>query len=115
MALHESNAQTAVSVLQTAQGAMNQQEAILQQANTIATEAANTTTAGNATAAAADQQEFSSLVTQLDQIASSTTYAGVSLLSGATSALTFQVGPDASTRPMPSLSLCTATSSAALQ
>ena len=38
----ESNAQTAVSVLQTAQGAMNQQEAILQQANTIATQAANT-------------------------------------------------------------------------
>ena len=49
----ESNAQTAVSVLQTAQGAMNQQEAILQQANTIATQAANTTT-DNGTANKAD-------------------------------------------------------------
>ncbi len=63
----ESNAQTAVSVLQTAQGAMNQQEAILQQANTIATQAANTTTAKSG--GAADEQEFSSLIAQLDQIA----------------------------------------------
>ncbi|MGA3215895.1 MAG: flagellin [Acidimicrobiales bacterium] len=110
----QSNAQTAVSVLQTAQGAMNQQEAILQQANTIATEAANTTTAGNSTAAAADQQEFSSLITQLDQIASSTTYAGVSLLSGATSALTFQVGPDASNSADAVAVSLTATSSGAL-
>jgi flagellin len=89
----ESNAQTAVSVLQTAQGAMNQQEAILQQANTIATQAANTTT-DNGTANKADTQEFQSLVAQLDQIAQSTTYAGVSLLN-TTNTLTFQVGPDA--------------------
>jgi flagellin len=93
-----SNAQNAVSVLQTAQGAMNQQESILQQANTIATEAANSTVSGDATAANADQQEFSSLINQLDQIAQSTTYAGVSLLGGATATasavLTFQVGPE---------------------
>ena len=92
----ESNAQTAVSVLQTAQGAMNQQEAILQQANTIATQAANTTT-DNGTANKADSQEFASLVAQLDQIAQSTSYAGVSLLNttSANNVLTFQVGPDA--------------------
>ena len=92
----ESNAQTAVSVLQTAQGAINQQEAILQQANTIATQAANTTT-DNGTANKADSQEFASLVAQLDQIAQSTSYAGVSLLNttSANNVLTFQVGPDA--------------------
>ncbi len=90
------NAQTAVSVLQTAQGAMNQQEAILQQANTIATQAANTTT-DNGTANKADEQEFASLIAQLDQIAQSTSYAGVSLLNttSANNVLTFQVGPDA--------------------
>jgi flagellin len=106
----ESNAQTAVSVLQTAQGAMNQQEAILQQANTIATEAANTTTAGNATAAAADNQEFQSLIAQLDQIASSTSYAGVSLLNGTNPSLTFQVGPTASTSDAVSVNLVATTS-----
>ncbi len=89
----EGNAQTAVSVLQTAEGAMNQQEAILQQANTLATQAANTTTEKDTTAAAADNQEFSSLISQLDQIASSTTYAGVNLLDGSNPTLTFQVGP----------------------
>ncbi|MGO8723510.1 MAG: flagellin [Acidimicrobiales bacterium] len=109
----ESNAQTAVSVLQTAQGAINAQESILQQANTIATQAANSTTAGNATAAAADQQEFASLINQLDQIASSTTYAGVSLLSSSTAVLTFQVGPQASAADAVAVNL-TATSSGAL-
>ena len=104
----ESNAQTAVSVLQTAQGAMNQQEAILQQANTIATQAANTTTA--ASGGAADEQEFSSLIAQLDQIASSTTYAGSNLLDGSTSSLTFQVGPTAATSDAVSVGLVATTS-----
>jgi flagellin len=90
----ESNSQTAVSVLQTAQGAINQQETILQQANTIATQAANSTTADDTTAASADQQEFTALISQLDQIASSTAFAGVSLLNGTNAALTFQVGPN---------------------
>ena len=92
-----SNAQTAVSVLQTAQSAMNQQEAILQQANTIATQASNSTTADDTTAANADNQQFQSLIAQLDQIVSSTTYAGVNLLDGSNAALTFQVGPQDST------------------
>ncbi len=87
-----SNAQNAVSVLQTAQGAMNQQEAILQQANTLATQAANSNVQNNSTAVAADQAQFTALLNQLDQIAQSTTYAGVSLLNGSYSTLTFQVG-----------------------
>ena len=106
----ESNAQTAVSVLQTAQGAINQQEAILQQANTIATQAANTTT-DNGTANAADTQEFNSLVAQLDQIAQSTTFAGVSLLNTG-STLTFQVGPDVSSADTVSVSLANTGASA---
>ncbi len=93
------NAQTAVSVLQTAQGAMNQQEAILQQMNTLATQAANSNVELNATAAASDQAELNALTTQLNQISQSTAYAGIGLLNGLGGAgtgallLTFQVGP----------------------
>jgi flagellin len=108
-----SNSQTAVSVLQTAQSAMNQQEAILQQANTIATQAANTTTAADPSAASADNQEFQSLIAQLDQIASSTTYAGVNLLDGSNAALTFQVGPEDNANDQVGVAL-TSTSSTSL-
>ena len=107
-----SNAQNAVSVLQTAQGAINQQESILQQANSIATQAANSTVSGDTTAANADQQEFTSLISQLDQIAQSTTFAGVSLLNGSNSALTFQVGPEDAAADNVVVSLATTTSSA---
>ena len=47
---------------------------------------------------------------QLDQIASSTTYAGVNLLDGSTSSLTFQVGPTAATSDAVSVSLVSTTS-----
>lgn len=104
------NAQDAVSVLQTAQGAINQQESILQQMNTIANQAANSETADNTTAANADQQEFTALQNQLDQIANSTTYAGVNLLNTG-SALTFQVGPEDSTHDQVTVSLPITTSS----
>jgi flagellin len=109
----ESNSQTAVSVLQTAQGAINQQETILQQANTIATQAANSTTSDDTTAASADQQEFTALISQLDQIASSTAFAGVNLLNGTNAALTFQVGPNDSVSDTVVVSL-SGTSSASL-
>jgi flagellin len=113
----ESNAQTAVSVLQTAQGAMNQQEAILQQANTIATQAANTTTAGTGEAGsggAADEAEFNSLLAQLNQIASSTTYAGTNLLDGSTTSLVFQVGPSTGSADVVTVALTSTTGSALL-
>jgi len=85
------NAQNAVSVLQTAQGAMNQQEAILQSMNTIATQAANSSL--STSAANADNNQFQALLGQLNQIANSTTYAGVNLLDGSNPTLTFQIGP----------------------
>lgn len=113
------NAQDAVSLLQTAQGAMNQQENILQQMNTLATQAANSNVASDTTAADADQQEFNALVTQLDQISQSTSYAGISLLSGSGAsgtgvvAFTFQIGPTGTASNQVSVSV-QATSSAAL-
>src|SRR5271157_4662912 len=55
-----SNAQDAVSVLQTAQGALNQEASVLQTMNTLATEAANGGVQDPSTSAAA-QSEFASL------------------------------------------------------
>ncbi len=86
-----SNAQDAVSVLQTAQGALGQESTILQTMNTLATQAANGGSQ-SASSQAAAQAEFASLTSQLDQIASSTNYGGTSLLNGSYSG-TFQVGP----------------------
>jgi flagellin len=87
------NAQDGVSVLQTAQGALNQTTSILQRMNELAMRAANGTSSDN-TARTADNQEFSALKSQLDQIASSTVFGGANLLNGSYNA-TFQVGTDA--------------------
>ncbi len=86
------NAQDAVSVLQTAQGALNQESSVLQAMNTLATAAANGGTADSGTLAAG-QAEFASLQAELDQIAGSTTYGTTPLLGGTYSGETFQVGP----------------------
>lgn len=84
------NGQNAISVLQIASGAMNQQISILQRMNQLATTAANS--GANSTASnSADNQEFAALQNQLDQIASSTSFSGTSLLNG-TYTGTFQIG-----------------------
>jgi len=87
-----SNAQDAVSVLQTAQGALNQEASVLQTMNTLATAAANGGTQ-DASQLAAGQAEFASLQAELDQISGSTSYGSKALLDGTYSAQTFQVGP----------------------
>ena len=74
-----SNAQDAVSVLQTAQGALNQEASVLQTMNTLANQAANGGVQDASTSAAVEA-EFSSLQSELDQIASSTTYGTTPLL-----------------------------------
>jgi flagellin len=86
-----SNAQDAVSVLQTAQGALNQESSVLQTMNTLATAAANGGTQ-DANQLAAGQAEFASLQSELDQISGSTSYGSKALLDGTYTAQTFQVG-----------------------
>ncbi|MHB8189458.1 MAG: flagellin N-terminal helical domain-containing protein [Ferrimicrobium sp.] len=90
------NGQNAVSVLQIAEGAMNQQVSILQQMNQLATQAANAG-ATNSQSLAADQQQFAALQSQLDQIAQSTSFGGTALLNGSYSSQSFQIGAYAST------------------
>ena len=87
-----SNTQDAVSVLQTAQGALGQEASILQTMNSLATEAANGGVQDAGTLSAA-QAEFVSLQNELDQIAGSTSYGTTPLLGGTYSGETFQVGP----------------------
>ena len=106
-----SNAQDAVSVLQTAQGALNQEASVLQTMNTLATEAANGGVQDASTSAAA-QSEFASLQAELDQIATSTTYGTTPLLGGTYSGETFQVGPYDSANDQVVVTIAAATSTA---
>jgi flagellin len=85
------NGQDAVSVLQIATGAMNQQISILQTMNQLATQAANGG-ANNKTSNNADQQEFKALQSQLDQIAGSTQFGSTQLLDGTYTGQSFQIG-----------------------
>ncbi|HUZ42022.1 MAG TPA: flagellin [Acidimicrobiales bacterium] len=86
------NVQTAVSVLQTAQGALGQEASILQTMNSLATQVANGGTQ-TTTTLAASQSEFASLQNELDQISASTNYGGTALLNGSYTGEVFQVGP----------------------
>ncbi len=106
-----SNAQDAVSVLQTAQGALGQESSILQTMNTLATQAANGGTQSSSTLAA-NQSEFASLQNELDQIASSTNFGGTSLLNGSYANQTFQVGPYNQSSDQISITISAADSSA---
>jgi flagellin len=106
-----SNAQDAVSVLQTAQGALGQEATILQTMNTLATQAANGGSQSSTSLQAA-QAEFSSLTSQLDQIASSTNYAKTNLLDGSYTGQVFQVGPYNSTANQITVSIAGAGSTA---
>ncbi|WP_269809427.1 flagellin N-terminal helical domain-containing protein [Kineosporia rhizophila] len=84
------NAQDAISVVQTADGALNETQAILQRMRNLAVQAASTGSQG-ATGAAAAQTEFDQLGQELTRISSTTTFNGQALLSGAYNG-TFQVG-----------------------
>ncbi len=85
-----SNANTGVSLLQTAQGAMQQQIGIVQQLNSTAVQAANGTETGQE--ASSLQSVVSQLVGQVSSIASQTQFNNVNLLDGSFNNVQFQVG-----------------------
>jgi flagellin len=87
-----SNANDGISVVQTAEGALNEVQSMLQRMRDLSVQAANTGSNGT-TAIAAAQAEVNQLVSAIDDIASRTTFNGTQLLSAASGAtLTFQVG-----------------------
>lgn len=85
-----SNAQDGISLIQTAEGALNEAHSILQRMNELATQAANdTNTSSDRTAI---QQEINALTSELDRIASTTQFNTMNLLDGSFSKKSLQVG-----------------------
>jgi flagellin len=88
------NAQDAISMIQTAEGALNETHAILQRMRELAVQAANDT---NVTAdRTAISDELGTLVAEINRISDSTTFNEKKLLNGdlATTAANFQIGAD---------------------
>lgn len=84
------NAETGISLIQTAEGALNEAHSILQRMNELATQAANdTNTSSDRTAI---QKEINALSAELDRIASTTQFNTMNLLDGNFSAKNLQVG-----------------------
>ena len=85
-----SNAEDGVSLIQTAEGALNEAHSILQRMNELATQAANdTNTSSDRTAV---QKEIDALTSELSRIASTTQFNTMNLLSGSFKGKNLQVG-----------------------
>lgn len=74
------NAQDGISLIQTAEGALNETHSILQRMNELATQASNGTLSSNDRTAIGS--EITALTTEIDRIASSTKFNGQTLLDG---------------------------------
>jgi len=75
-----SNAQDGISLLQTAEGALNETHSILQRMNELTTQAANGTLSANDRLAIKD--EVTALNTEIDRISTATKFNGQTLLAG---------------------------------
>lgn len=84
------NANDGVSLLQVAEGGMNETSGILIRMRELAMQA-STDTVGNTERGYA-QTEFAQLIEEIDRIANTTEYNGTALLDGSATALDFQVG-----------------------
>ncbi len=85
-----SNAQDGISVVQTAEGALNEVHSILQRMNELATQAANdTNTSVDRTAIKAEIDELTS---EIDRISSTTQFNTMNLLDGSFTGKNLQVG-----------------------
>lgn len=76
----ENNAQNGISLVQTAEGGLNETEAILQRMNTLAVESANGTY--DDTDRANLQKEVQALKSEIDRISTATNFNGIALLNG---------------------------------
>lgn len=83
------NAQDGISVIQTAEGSLNEVTSILQRVRDLAVQAGNDS--NNADSRSAIQTEVTALSDELTRISASTNFNGINLADAAT-ALTFQVG-----------------------
>jgi flagellin len=84
------NANDAINMLQTAEGAMVEQSNMLQRMRELAVQASNATY--STTQLGYLNTEFQALSTQIDKIATQTTWNGQTLLAASTTAFTYQTG-----------------------
>ena len=85
-----SNAEDGISLIQVAEGALNESHSILQRMNELATQAANDT--NTSTDRKAIQQELTQLTSELDRIYSTTQFNTMNLLDGDFTGKSLQVG-----------------------
>ncbi|MCZ2830293.1 flagellin [Modestobacter sp. VKM Ac-2986] len=88
------NAQDGISVVQTAEGALTETHSILQRMRDLAVQASNDGSLSDTDKAKANE-EFTALKSELDDIATKTTFNGTNLLNGTYTAKNFQVGSNA--------------------
>ena len=88
------NAQDAVSVIQTAEGSLNEVQSILQRVRDLAVQAGNDS--NNTESRGAIQTEVTALTAELTRIGQSTNFNGTQLLDGSEAELSFQVGANGS-------------------
>lgn len=84
------NAQDGISLIQTAEGALNETHAILQRMRELAVQAANDTNTDDDRAAL--QNEVSELLDEIDRIAGNTEFNTKTLLDGSVTDLVFHIG-----------------------
>jgi flagellin len=87
------NGHDAISMTQTAEGALGEMENILQRVRELAVQAGNSTLSSSDRTAI--QEEVTALTSEINSIASSTNFNGVKLLDGTNTSVDFQVGVDA--------------------
>lgn len=84
------NAQDGINVVQTADGALNETQSILQRMRTLAVQSANDSNDDNSRGDI--QKEVTALQSELDRIATKTTFNNINLLDGSFSGKQFQIG-----------------------
>lgn len=87
------NANDAISLSQTAEGALQESTNILQRVRELSIQSANSTNAASDRAAL--NSEVNQLLSELDRIANTTAFNGLNLLDGSFTSQTFQVGASA--------------------
>ncbi len=87
------NAQDGISLIQTAEGGLNETHAILQRMRELAVQSANDTN-DVTTDRAALQSEVDQLLTEVDRIAKDTKFNGKALISADNTAFKFHIGAD---------------------
>ncbi|RXJ02281.1 flagellin [Anaerobacillus alkaliphilus] len=96
------NAQDGISLIQTAEGALNETHAILQRMRELTVQAANDTNVSADRTAIND--ELTQLVAEIDRISTSTTFNEQKLLNGSFSGKNLQIGADQSVNMTVSIS-----------